>query len=62
MSVSNLEAAGLVAAMAVFADKTAAPFVATPHLAPHRDSDVTSPSTVAGAVGLALASVLAACR
>jgi len=38
-----LEATGLVAAVAVFADKAAAPVVARPHLSPHGKLDVTSP-------------------
>src|SRR6187399_1726425 len=43
MAVSKLKATGLVAAVAVFADKTAAPVVARPHLSPHGELEVTSP-------------------
>ena len=43
MFVSKLDSAGLVAAVAAFADKAAATFVAEPHFAPHRGLYVTSP-------------------
>src|SRR6188768_1999907 len=51
MYVSKFEAAGLVAAVAVFADKTAAPVVARPHLSPHGERVVTSPTNCIGGGG-----------
>ena len=43
MYVRKFKAASLVAAVSVFADKTAAPVVARPHLSPHGELEVTSP-------------------
>ena len=48
MHVSKFEAPCLVAAVTVFAHKTAAPVVARPHFAPHGDSEVTSPPSGGG--------------
>ena len=49
--MGKFEPSRLIAAVAVFADKTAAPVVARPHFSPHGERVVTSPPNCIGGGG-----------